>query len=181
MKAFPHRPILLSLALLAGLVAAPSLQATAAAPRPAAPAPNLQVYVNVPIPWRPFLQENLARILADHVRHEFVRHGYKGTITWVEESGDVKAALPELSIRLIEWRLDHVGNVDCTFGATLKTLGQVKNLGLFSNTQFTWAPAVDQWQLGNAFDDAASGAMNDLARQVAKTGLLAGFPATPAA
>ena len=163
---------------MASFIAAPAMRAAAPA-RSLAPAPKLQVTVSAPdLAWRPFFQENVERYLTTHVRRQFHRDGYKGPVVYLGSSCKPDPALPRLSITLIEWRLDPVGDVDCTFSATLHTPAHEKSLGIFTSSRFTWVPGFDRWEMADAFEEAADGAIGHLSHEVARTGLLTGFSAS---
>lgn len=178
MKTLLHSQVLLGVVLMASFIAAPPVWAAGTDRAPAA-APELLVRVHVPsLDWRPFFQEQVERYLAVRVRRQFRRDGYKGAVVRLGSTSKSNPALPRLSITLMEWRLDPVGEINCTVSAALHMRGQVKNLGIATDSQFTWAPRFDRWAMSDAFKQAVDGAIGRLCRRVARTGLLSGFSTT---
>jgi hypothetical protein len=156
--------------------------ADAHASAPGAMIADLQLAVNVPATWRPFLEDDIADSLASILRDTFKRRGYKGVIDYVQE--DRRAPnpdLPLLTLNLMEWRIGRTGNADCTLTATLRTGGKDHDLGVVTQTQITWVREhgrfglARRFELADALEDAATGAMRDLYRRVADSGLLPGF------
>ncbi len=184
MKTRSNIKVLLGFVLMASFVAAPALRAAAVSRTPAAvrgPAAATTLLVRVSAPtlaWRPFYQENVERYLTLHIRRQFHRAGFKGPVVYLRSWSKPNPVLPRLSISLIEWRLDPVGDVDCTFSATLHTPGHVKDLGIITSSQFTWDPGFNHFEMENAFEDAAEGAIGHLCHRVERSGLLPGFSAT---
>lgn len=170
-------------AALAGLVTA---TATVAADAPAAQAAkiaDLQLQVNVPPTWRPFLDDDIAEALAGIAADTFKRRGYSGVIDFIEEGRRVpNPDLPLLTLNLMQWRIDRIGNAECTLTAELAVPGKPKReLGVVTQTQITWIQergryGFRRFEVANALEDAATEAMRDLFKRVAETGLLSGFP-----
>jgi hypothetical protein len=179
MKAMLARPLLLAAAvLLAGL---PVVRAESKKSPP--PPPDLQVSVNVPPQWRPFLEDDVSEAFADQVRVVFHRLGYKGEIAYlgrVETIPDKK--IPHLEIALHEWRIGRSGNAECTFSSVLTTTAGSKDFGLATGTAFFWPQSAGHWGLrrleaADALESAAGRALRDLYQRVAETGLVAGMAA----
>ena len=155
---------------------APAADAKKPAPKPA----DLQVIVDVPPTWRPFLEDDIADALFYRLKEVFGRHGYKGEIAQLTSFDAETKDVPILRLNLTEWRVDRTGNAQCTLSAALKTTAGEKNLGLATGTALFW-PRGNRWSIhrqvetADALEDAADSAMRDLYGTVAKTGLVAGF------
>lgn len=170
----------LAVALFAGICAAPS--AAAAPVESAAKVADLQLQVDVPPSWRPFLDDDVADALARVLQTSFRRRGYRGVVDYLEEGRRApNPDLPLLVVRLHEWRITRSGFADCTLSATLRTGGQKLDLGIVSNQEMTWIRERSRFGLAqvhetaDAFEDAASGAMRDLYRRIAETGRVPGL------
>jgi len=148
-----------------------------AAPGTNAPAerPQLQLSVDVPSLWRPFLADDLAEAFASHVSDVFHRRGYAGQVNFLG-SGDPAPAGPLVAIRLINWRIGRTETAECTFTASVTAGGRWHDLGVFGNTSLTWIADPGRWGLAEALGDAADGALRDLAVRLAKADLVPGFP-----
>ncbi|MGJ3243252.1 MAG: hypothetical protein ACFE0O_09895 [Opitutales bacterium] len=136
--------------------------------------PKLHIEVNVPVAWDPITEDDIADAFSTHVRDVFMRDGFKGSIKIHDDAADVDAR-PRLVIDLQQWEVDRIGNIDCTFTAMLKTDDAVKNLGLFTATSFQWDPVVNQFTLRDDFEEAAEEALQKMYRDLAKSGMIAGF------
>lgn len=150
-----------------------SRAATTPAPSPV-PGP-LQVQVNVPPSWRPMFEERVSDSFVAQVDESFQRSGFKGKIQQVESIDTPAAGSSLLTINLTEWRVDPIGNIDCTFTANLKTGTTTKSLGIFTYSAFRWMSGPGRFGLSDAFEDAAQGALRDLYRAIAKTQLVPGI------
>lgn len=158
----------LSLSLLAGLT-------VLATPAPAKekPTPALQVLVDVPPTWDPFLEDDVAEAFYIQINDTFRRAGIKGDIVQVERHDKIRADVPLLDIRLMEWRISRSGHVDCTFNAGLKRDGTEHNLGLFNGTALHWVNTRDQrWALQRGLEDSAQSAIKDLWSKIQDKNLL---------
>lgn len=167
------------LAAFAALVTlAPAADAKKPAPKPA----DLQVMVDVPPTWRPFLEDDIAEALFYRLKEVFGRRGYQGEIAQLTTFDAEARDVPILRLNLTEWRVDRTGNAQCTMSATLKTAAGEKNLGLATGTALFW-PRGNRWSIhrqvetADALEDAADSAMRDLYNAVAKSGLVAGLEA----
>lgn len=167
---------------LAAFAALVSLAPAAAANKPAAKPADLQVFVSVPPTWRPFLDDDIAETLFYRLNDVFHRRGYAGEMAQLTAFDAGAKDVPTLQLYLTEWRVDHVGNAQCTLTATLKTAAGEKNLGLASGTAMLWVHG-NRWsfsrqvETADALEDAADSALRNLYDAVAKTGLVAGLPA----
>jgi len=160
----------LSLAILTGLTV---LAAPAAAKDKDEPAPALQVLVDVPPTWDPFLEDDVAEAFYIQINDTFRRAGFKGEIKQVERHDQIRDEVPLLDIRLMEWRISRSGHVDCTFNAGLKRDGTEHNLGLFNGTALHWVNTRDhRWALQRGLEDSAQSAIKDLWRKLREKELL---------
>ncbi|MFI5337441.1 MAG: hypothetical protein ACHQ5A_11695, partial [Opitutales bacterium] len=147
------------------------------------PAPDLQVTVDVPPTWRPFLQDDIAEAFASRIQTVFKQRGYTGRIAYLDRATDPRPGVPVLEVRLVEWRIGRTQDAQCTFSASLRTDGGEKSLGLVANTAFFWPEAGGRWGLArrmdvaDALEDAAARALRELFQRVAETGAVPGLVA----
>jgi hypothetical protein len=80
-----------------------------------------------------------------------------------------------LTINLTEWRMNHIGNIDCTFTANLQTEQTTRHLGVFSGMSFRWMSGPGRFGLADAFGDAAEDGIRQLYDAVARTELVPGL------
>jgi len=163
------------------LVAFSSLQA--AGEKPALKTADLQVTIDVPPTWRPFLDDDIADALSNRLISTFQNRGYTGRVEQLR-SGDTAAPdVPQLTIRLIEWRIGRSGNADCTLSADVRTAAGSKDLGIITSSAIFWPHSSGHWGLNrsydtaNALEDAAESAMRDLYARLAKAGVVPGLTA----
>lgn len=174
--------LLLRLPAVVAAIALFAPLAPAADKKPAAKPADLQVIVDVPPTWRPFLEDDIAGALFYRLKDVFGRRGYKGEIAQLTTFDAEAKDAPVLRLNLTEWRVDRTGNAQCTLTASLRTAAGEKDLGLATGTALFW-PRGDRWGLNrqmetaDALEDAADSALRDLYRAVAKTGLVTGFEA----
>ncbi len=148
--------------------------ACATAPRPEVPG-TLKVQVNVPPTWNVLLDDRVAETFVDQVRDTFYRAGFDRPIeslSYVEDPAKVPYLL---TVNLIDWRINRIGNIDCTFSASLQTPRGTRDLGLYNSTAMRWLGGLGRFGLSRAFVDAADGALHDLCDAVAKSELLPDF------
>ncbi len=174
------------MALAAALAGLRTAASPAGAERPVAQGAkyaDLQLQINVPPTWRPFLDDDIAGALAGIVTDTFKRRGYTGVIDFIEP--DRRAPnpdLPLLALNLMQWRVDRLGNAECTLTAELAVPGKPqRDLGIVTQTQITWIQergryGFRRFEAANALEDAASEAMRDLFQRVADTNLVPGLP-----
>jgi len=164
---------LILLSLLA-LVPAPvgALAADAAPTTPSAG--TLQVQIIVPPSWVPMLEDDIADAFVSHIDEVFRHRGYKGHIKKVSAIDEPGPGCCLLTLNLIEWRVDPVGNINCTFTANLQTERTTRHLGVFTETTFRWMSGPGRFGLADAFSDAAEGALRQLYDALAKTNLVPG-------
>jgi hypothetical protein len=151
------------------------LPANAAKERtPPWPAGTLQVQVNIPPSWQPIFEDRITDAFVSHVSDVFHRQGYQGDIKEVRWFEEPSPGCCLLTINLVEWRMNHLGNIDCTFTASLQTEKAVRQLGVFSGMAFRWMNLPGRFGLADTFSDAAEEALRDLYRALVKTDLLPG-------
>lgn len=130
----------------------------------------LQVQVNVPPTWRPWLEDDIADVFANRVEEVFRRHGFDGRVERVDPVVDeLDEARPLLTINLIEWRIRRSGMIECTFTASLQNGNTVHQFGLYTTSRIRWLNAPGRFGLARAFEDAADTALDDLAEDIART------------
>lgn len=173
--------------LLTAAVCSATLMAVAAGKTdktdPAAKPADLQLQINVPPTWRPFLDDRIADSLAGILTDTFKRRGFTGVIDFIPDAERApKPNLPLLTLNLLTWRIDHVGNAECTLSAGLSAPGgEKRDLGIVTQTQITWIQERGRYglrgfEVANALEDAATAAVRDLYKRVDETGLVQGFP-----
>ena len=141
-----------------------------------APVPvALNVQVNVPPSWQAWLDEDVAEALIDRVRHVFRQRGFEGRIERVDAFDEPAGDVPLLTINLLEWRISHIGNIDCTLTANLQTPRGVRQLGIYTNTSMRWLTGPGRFGLARSFEQAAEGAIRQLADDVAESEMLPGL------
>jgi len=160
------------------MLAAPAAESKKPAAKPA----DLQVMIDVPPTWRPFLEDDIAEALFYRLKDVFHRRGYKGEVVQITDLDREAKDVPVLRLNLTEWRLDRTGNAQCTLTAALTAATGAKNLGFASGTALFW-PHGSRWSLNrqvetaDALEDAANSALRELYDAVARTGLIAGLAA----
>ena len=139
--------------------------------------PRLQLTVDVPPRWRPFLSDDLAEAFASRLADVFRRHGYPPAIRFIEHENPA-TDVPVLAIRLIDWRISHPHQAECTFSAALKNDDGEHALGIFENTRREWSHRFGHGDPADALGEVADGALRDLSAKLDQSGLLPGFSAT---
>lgn len=159
------------LSLLVGIVLLASGCTTVAPPvTPTAPG-TLQVNINVPPTWQPLLEDDIAAALVGHLTDVFRHDGYNGPLAEVSR-GEPSPGCVLLTLNLVEWRMDHSGNINCTFSASLQNERETRQLGLFNGMALRWANPPGRFGLGDTYGAAAEDALHELYRAVEKTGLM---------
>lgn len=151
-----------------------SLSACATTQKPEVPG-TLKVTVNVPPTWNVLLDDRVSEAFADRVRDVFYRAGFDRPVEELRYVEDPAKVPYLLTINLLDWRINRIGNIDCTFAATLKSPRGTRELGMYTNTSMRWFGGIGRWGLARSFEDAAEGAVRDLCDAVMKTDLLPGF------
>lgn len=151
----------------------PALIATAA---PESDQTALEVHVNVPPSWQPFLDDDISQAFVSRLADAFRRSGFDGNVKELRRTDERTAGAPGLDINLNEWRVNRTGNVECTFHASfIDADGQAHSLGMFNATEFNWG-SNNRWQLTRAFEGAAESAATRLWRKLVEEGHLAPTP-----
>lgn len=147
-----------------------------AEPQPKTPSKpgTLQVQVNIPASWRPMLEDDVSEAFVSYIYDVFRRNDFRGEIVEVRWFEEPSPGCCLLTINLTEWRMNHVGNIDCTFTASLQTEREIRHLGIFSGMSFRWMNGPGRFGLADAFGDAAEDAVRRLYDAVAKTELVPG-------
>jgi hypothetical protein len=158
--------------LIAGIFAwLLGLAGCATQPTPEIPG-TLKVAVNVPPSWSLLLDSRISEAFTDRVREVFHQQGFDRPVEEVTSVEDCSKMPYLLTINLTEWRINHIGNIDCTFSASLRTPQGTRHLGLYTNTTMRWLNGLGRFGLADSFDQAAEGAIQDLWRDVEKSDLL---------
>lgn len=165
------------IALIALCLGCAALPLHAASKKDQARPSRLQVTVSVPPSINSLRDDDIADAFAYRVATVLHEQGFKGHIQYVDSYDSPKSEVPVLEINLIEWRVDRTGNVDCTFSANLRGPAGQKNLGLFSGTSMMLWPRHDIFARADGFEQAARGALGDLAKKIAETKLVPEVPA----
>jgi hypothetical protein len=170
-----HRTLFGSVVLV--LSAAMFVAAAPAANQPTPPSKpgTLQVQVNIPPTWRPMMEDRVAETFASYIFDVFRRQGYKGEITEVRWYEEPSPGCCLLTINLTEWRMNHIGNIDCTFTANIQTEKATRHLGIFSGMSFRWMSGPGRFGLADGFEDAAEDAIRHLYDELARTELVPGL------
>lgn len=136
---------------------------------------TLKVAVNVPPSWNMLLDDRVSEAFTDQVREVFRRAGFDRPVQEVRYPEDPEKLPYLLTINLVDWRINRIGNIDCTFSATLETPRGKHDLGLYTNTTMLWFGGIGRWGLARSFEEAAEGAIHNLCEAVAKSELLPGL------
>ena len=169
-KLFLSGILLFGALVLAGCTSAPIAARTSIA-TPARPV-RLQMTVAVPASMNILRQEDVSEAFAYRVSAALHEQGLRGRNQYVEQGDRSAPDVPMLNVMLHEWRVDELGNVDCTFTARLETPSGARDLGIFSGTSMmTWSRR--NWMdRQRDFEDAAHDALTNLAQRISQTGLL---------
>jgi hypothetical protein len=143
---------------------------------PVAGANNLQVVMTIPPSWYPMLEDRIDDAFVSHLADICRRQGFNGNIVDVRQPDQPNPNFPILNITLQQWRMDHAGSVQCTFGASLQTSAGTRQLGVFDGMAMRWLGGPGRFGLSDTYGNAADDALRQLATSLARTGLVAGFP-----
>lgn len=177
--------LLLRLLTCTALLAAAACASTPARRGAEAKIADLQVQVDVPPSWYPFLDDDIADALVRVLSERFRREGYSGVIDHVVPPRAPNPDLPLLSLRLVEWRINRTGDAVCTLSASIRAAsspGEIE-LGLIAHREITWIRERGRFglarshEVADAFEDSATGAMRELHRRIAETGAVRGLAA----
>jgi hypothetical protein len=171
-----HSLLAAALLIVFGAVAPRAASAEPAEPA-ASPPGTLQVQVNIPPSWRPMFEDQITEAFFSYIAHVFRREGYTGEMVEVRRFDEPSPGCCLLTINLVEWRMNHAGNINCTFTANLQTERTTRHLGVFSGLSFRWMSGPGRFGLADAFESAAEDAIRDLHRSLARTELVPGLRA----
>jgi hypothetical protein len=148
-----------------------ALAGCATAPQAQSP-DTVNVLVNLPPTASLIYADRIADAFTDEVRHVFHQAGFTRPIENIRyvDSPDHSPYL--LTINLMDWRFDRIGNIECTFTASLATPRGTRNLGVYTDTSLRISRNSGPWGVSDAFEEAAQGAIGDLVRAVVKSELL---------
>ena len=163
--------VLPAMFLLAPWTAAPAGEEKSPPSKPG----TLQVQINIPPTWRPMLEDDVAEAFASYIFDVFRRQGYRGEIKEVRSYDEPSPGCWLLFINLTEWRMNHIGNIDCTFTANLQTDRTTRHIGVFSGMSFRWMSGPGRFGLSDAFGDAAEDGIRQLYDSLARTELVPGL------
>lgn len=169
--------------LICLLALAVSTLAFAASAHATSKVADLQVQVDVPAAWEPFLEDDVSEALVRILRERFRRLGYGGVIDHVQHPRAPNPDLPLLSLRLVEWRINRAGSSECTLAAALRPASSPDeiDLGLVSHSRLTWNRDRGRFgfaraqAIADALEDSAEGAMREIHRRAAETGKVPGL------
>ena len=164
--------LLLGSGLICALHAPAASQPTASSPSKPG---TLQVQVNVPPSWEAMFEDQITEAFVSYIADVFRRQGYKREIAEVRWFEEPSPGCCLLTINLTEWRMNHIGNIDCTFTANLQTERAMRHLGVFSGMALRWMSGPGRFGLSDAFGDAAEDAIRQLYLSLAKTELVPGL------
>ena len=133
---------------------------------------GLNVQVNLPPTASLIYADRIADTFTDEVRHVFRQVGFNRPIEDIRFVDNPNASSQLLTINLMDWRFDRIGNIECTFTAELTTPRGTQNFGVFSGLSLGISRSPGWWGMVDAFDEAAQRALVDLAREVVKSELL---------
>lgn len=133
---------------------------------------TLNVLVNLPPTTSLIYEDRIAEAFTDEVRHVFNQTGFNRPVENIRYVDNPDAARNLLTINLMEWSFDRIGNIECTFTAVLETPRGTRDLGVYSGMSLGLSRSPGWWGLRDAFDEAAQGAIADMVRTIAKSELL---------
>lgn len=131
----------------------------------------LTVQVNIPAAWNPIVTDRIADDFVDAMRTLLEARGYTGAVESLGYVEDAERVPYLLTINLIEWRMRRTGLIDCTLTASLQTPRGKRELGLYQHSSLHLA-GTGRFLLDRDFDEAASGALDRLCRDILRTELL---------
>ena len=153
--------------LFAGL--ALSLRAVEASDNAAAPKPGLLLAVQSPFVSDSFVRDDVEEALYYHISrvltakdHSLVVSPFKGD--------DKSGSEPVLTVSLVKWRTNRIGDIECLLSAEIRTAEGVRPLGIFlgSSSVITRTRGF----LGRDFERAAEDAGRQLGSVLRDRGLI---------
>lgn len=137
------------------------------------PAEPVDLYLSVKVPsliGDLIRHDEVADIFVSRVFESFRASGYKGRMD-DDDSAKPTGAQRLIEFNILEWRPDHVGNITCTFTASLVRENEKPvRLGVFTTSSMR----LGSGSLGasSAYEDSAKDALRDLYRKLEKDRLL---------
>lgn len=130
----------------------------------------LQVDIQVPPAWGPWLEDDLAEALYDRIRYIFKREGFSGDMVEIRRLEDPLPDYRTLAVRLFTWEVDRGGFVRCIMRVGYRPVdGESIDLGTFEATEFTWGPRgvyLRAQQFVDAADAVALQVWNELRSEI---------------
>lgn len=139
---------------------------------------TLNVHVNVPPQWNMFWNDRVTMAFVDVARDVFHNEGFERPVEEVTYFEDIERAPYLLTLNLHQWRIDRLGQVECTFTADLRTPAGTKNLGVYTHSELWGYHGPGRFGLAQSFEEAADGALRQLSEDLARTEMLPGFRIT---
>jgi hypothetical protein len=133
---------------------------------------TVNVLVNLPPNASLIYADRIADAFTDEFRHVFHQAGFDRPIENVRLVDEPRDARHLLTVNLMDWRFDRLGNIECTFTAQLKTPRGARDLGVYSGMSLGLSRSPGWWGLVDAFSEAAQDALVDLVQAVVKSELL---------
>ncbi len=161
---------LAALALLSGLATVTA----SALDRPGA-ASTLKIEVTTPPSWNLLISDDVAEWFVDGVRSVLLRSGYDGEVEELRYPDDAQKFPHRLSLYVSEWRMNRIGNIDCTLIATVHTPYGEKRLGIYTHSLPRWFGGFGREGLRRAFEEAADQVILDLCRDLVRSELIPGL------
>lgn len=157
------------------LTSCTSTGAAYATPRPDRPT-RLQIVVNVPPSMNILREEEIQDAFGYRVITALREQGLRGRLRYIESGEQPDPAVPVLTVYLNEWRVDRIGNVDCTFSASLKSAHGERNLGFFSGTSLMMWSRRDWFARAEGYESAARDALTNLSQRILQSGVMPDWP-----
>jgi hypothetical protein len=171
-SAFTKTSLFLALCAVVPLRAAPVEESNPLlAPRAAAN--NLQLVVAAPASLHLNGADHVTGVLTHLIETVFQQSGFSGHLIAVPGGEPSQGDIPTLEVYLLDWRITGAGNVDCTFSASLTTANGTTNLGVFDGTSLPMLGLRDAFNRAEAFDQAATDAIDNLYGDLREKNLLA--------
>ena len=170
-------------AMLVALTMAGSCSLTASDQPPLLKTIDLQVSIDVPPTWRPFLDEDITDALCLRLIATFRKRGYAGRIEHRLFDRAPAKDVPQLEIRLVEWRIGRSGTADCTLSASVRTSAGERALGVITSSASFLPHASGHWGLNRpyetagALEDSAEHALRELYTRLLKADVIPGLGA----
>jgi len=151
--------------LLAGSLALPAHMAAA----DAAPKSVLQVRVVAPFVFDAIREDDIKDTLFFRVR-DALETKHRGLEVKQVDGGKADAKAPVLTLSLVNWRVTHMGDIECRFAAEYSSADGKRSLGMFEGT--TSSLLRSRAFIGTDFERAAEEAGRRLGEALSKQGLI---------